>query len=123
MFYKDTQKKHPFEKAALLAIEDNWEFARFVADNPKLNVRDNPPEFVEKCLDKIPEFFGTPIAVVFSVMPDEEWKLSLVGWIQWHGHFDDGMERYFKFEEWYIDQDFDLETDSIHFSIVFLGEE
>ncbi len=81
LYKKATQKRHPLEKAALNAIEDNWEFATFIADNPDLDVRDNPPEFVDKCFEKIPEIFGTPIAVVFSVMPDEEWKPSLVGWI------------------------------------------
>ncbi len=117
-----TKRKHHLEYEPLVVFESARDYRGFVAENPGLELHGNRPKFIGECLEKLAEAFGIPCVIVVNVMPDEEWKPSLVAWVQWHGDCEDGIERYFKFEEWYVEKGLDQETDSIHFSIEFPEE-
>jgi len=81
-----------------------------------------PKEILEKCSSALIEFFGSPLSVILEIMPNSSHELNLVAWIQWTGGFDDGMERYSQFEDWYIENDLDLKSDLVDVTIEIVGE-
>ncbi len=83
-----------------------------------------PEDILVACYPAIARIFGTPISVALEIMsdPDSNHEPELVAFIQWFGDMDDGMKRYDMFEEWYIENNYDLKTDLVVFSIELVGD-
>ncbi len=116
------KKRHWLEAAPLAVWENRRRYREFVSANPELDIIDRPPAFASECLRKLPEFFGIPLAIVIGIVPNEAWDSTMIVWAQWHGDFEEGLQRYFAFEEWYVDKGFDRMTGLLHFSFEFAEE-
>ncbi|HAO19541.1 MAG: hypothetical protein BWK80_16705 [Desulfobacteraceae bacterium IS3] len=81
-----------------------------------------PIDILDACGPAIARIFGTPISVVLEIMPNSSYEPNLVAFVQWFGDMEEGMKREELFEEWYIENNYDLKTDLIIFSIEFVGE-
>lgn len=76
-----------------------------------------PNDILDACAPMIARIFGTPISVALEIMPNSENKPELIAWIKWFGDIDEGMRRYGLFEDWYIENNYDLKTDLVFFNI------
>lgn len=81
-----------------------------------------PDAVLGECEGELTRIFGAPLHVALEVMPDSSHEPTLVAWIQWAEEMADGMARFDEFENWYIENDFDLKTNRVCFQIEFTGE-
>ncbi len=127
-----TNRKAEFEKYAVLWRKNTKEdhlltkipgakmrgkrkkIGAFINNYPKINeiLSESGPELIR--------FFGAPLTFIRELMPNTHHELDLVVWIQCADEVEAGMEKFFRFEEWYIEQDFDLKTDRFCFNIEFV---
>lgn len=126
-WYKLTGEKYDMKNFISLIYVNEKECREFIdthANSDKLPDGHLSPETVlSECIAKMIDFFSVPLKVVLEIMPDSSHKPNLVSWIQWFGDMNDGMERYDRFENWYIENDYDLKTDLINFNIEFVGQQ
>ncbi|MDM8549455.1 hypothetical protein QUF72_05220 [Desulfobacterales bacterium HSG2] len=113
--WTDVNKTDHYLTLSPLYLENDsklfYEFIHKYPDTIKIRNLSNPG---------LIRFFGYPLNVFLEIMPGSNHKDNLVAWIQWCGEMDDGMERYDRFEDWHIDNDYDMKSDILNFNIEFM---
>jgi len=113
---KINRSNHYLTFFPLYLINDSKKYYEFIRNNPNLlEIRNlfNPG---------LIQFFATPLNIILEVMPEPGHEDELVAWIQWYGDINDGMERYSAFEKWFIENEYDLKSNVLHFNIEMVGE-
>ena len=80
-----------------------------------------PNDIIERCQDKLMAIFGAPLNIVSEIMPNLEKHPTLVAWIQWAGDPEEGMSKYDRFENWYIENNYDIKTDVVNYCLELVG--
>ncbi len=108
--WSDVYKKDHYLKSQPLYLPGNIE--------PYYEFLRNHPDILKTCALFDPgliDCFGSPLNVITEIMPGLNYEDNLVGWIQWYGDINDGMERYERFEDWFINKGYNLKSDFLHF--------
>ncbi|MDM8514752.1 hypothetical protein QUF76_01005 [Desulfobacterales bacterium HSG16] len=113
---KIAKEDHSLMYRPLYLRNDLKSFFKFMRKNP------NVLEICNLFAPGLNKVFGTPLNIILEVMPEPGYEDELVAWIQWYGDIDEGIEKYSAFEKWFIDQDYDLKSDVLHFNIEMVGE-
>lgn len=125
VWHKMKKEKHRLEVGALFRDADqkaSSELLNKYASKDALPPGNLEPSTIFKeCGEEVVRIFGAPINIVTEVMPDPDSNPNLVAWIQWFEEMDEGMRLFDQFEQWYIDNDYDLKTDVVSFNIEFVG--
>ncbi|GEM_PF-6002389 len=127
-WYKLIQKEHDLKTSVLynpINRKEYYAFLKKYSDKNALPSDHLPPkDILGVCSPAIARIFGTPISVLLEIMHDPESNAEpeLVAFIQWFGDMEDGMKRYDQFENWYIENDYNLKTELVVFSIELVGE-
>ncbi|MCP4109456.1 MAG: hypothetical protein GY749_28690 [Desulfobacteraceae bacterium] len=92
------------------------EIGEFIEQHSEISkiISESGPELIR--------FFDAPLIFIAELMPNTHHELNLVAWIQCTDEVEDGMEKFFHLEEWYIEQGFDLKTDLFCFNIEFVEQ-
>lgn len=115
--WSDVYKKDHYLKSQPLYLQGNIE--------PYYEFLRNHPDILKTCSlfnTGLIDCFGSPLNVITEIMPGLSYEDNLVGWIQWYGDINDGMERYERFEDWFINKGCNLKSDFLHFSVELVGE-
>ena len=125
VWHKINKEMHPLEVAPFYREVDTKEYSSFLNKHvPEIGLRSghlDPVAILAECGPAIIRIFGAPLNVVTEVMMDPGLNPNLVAWIQWFGDMEEGMELYDQFEQWYVENDYDLKTDIVSFNIEFVG--
>lgn len=126
-WHKLIRKDHKFKTSPLFFPIKPKDYRAFLKKHSEHKLPQGhlpPKDILEACSPAIARIFGTPISVLLEIMPDPEsnHEPELLAFIQWFGDMENGMKRYDQFENWYIENDYDLKTDLVVFSIELVGE-
>ncbi len=125
MWHKIMEKRHPLEIGPLFRDADKKMslelLEKYGTEGALLPEHLDPGTIFTQCGPEIRRIFGVPLNIVVDVMPDPDSNPNLVAWIQWFGEMDEGMRLFDQFEQWYIDNDYDLKTNVVSFNIEFVG--
>lgn len=120
-FGKDHETlKHPMVSHSRIVESDDFFFKHANQDSlPKGHLI--PEKIYNLCRPGLIEAFGTPLVLVFEIIPEFEPEPVLSINVQYHGDMDEGLEKFDRFEEWYIENGLDLKTNLVIFDIEFVG--
>lgn len=108
-----TKKKHKYlGKPLFFSPKSNYDVNEFVHSHKEIET------VFSKCGNELIEIFGVPLNVTFDLVPEGDREI-LHGSIVSTDPVEEGMEKFDRFLDWYIDEDVDLITDRFIFNIIF----
>lgn len=109
-----TKEEHPLTVTPKLGKSDRKAVTIFTDENPDVSA------VLEKSGPALIKYFGAPLTVMLTLIPDEDGTPDLVAYVRYHYDIEEGMKIFDEFEDWYISQGLDFETDNLVFDIMFV---